>query len=350
MKLQIKRRLTKEIRLGKLKIGLKNKIAIQTMLVHGLDNPKACIKKINELETTGCDLVRIAVRNSQEIINIKNILKETKLPLVADIQFKWEHAIQAINAGFHGIRINPGYISDVACAKTIIAQAAEKDVAIRLGFNSGSLPKGADSFKGIIKSLEKWLKIFKGENFNNFKISLKSSSTVETIQLNEELTKYTDAPIHLGVTEAGTITTSAIRSGIAFSNLLFKGIGDTIRVSITGDPLQEVIVAKEILRSMGLRNEGVNIISCPTCSRTSSNLLKISNEITLSTAGIKKNITIAIMGCAVNGPGEASKAHFGVAGISKGRFSFFKKGRRVKNIDAGEVVKLILSEIEKHGD
>lgn len=349
MKLQTRAR-SREISLGKIKIGGRNKISVQTMLQEELSTPLACIKKIKELECVHCDIVRVAVRNDSEIKYVKDILKETDLPIVADIQFKGEHAIEAIQAGFNGVRINPGYLSEEKLIKEIIEKAKEYNTCVRVGFNSGSFPKnilkGKEREGSLLHSVKKWDEFFLENEFLNYKYSIKSSNTLETISLNREVAKITEAPLHLGVTEASDLMRSTIRSSIAFYDLLKDSIGDTIRVSITGDPCGEVLAGREILRVMGLNNESINLISCPTCSRCACDIEKIIYDLNPLLSCINLPYTVAVMGCAVNGPGEAKEADLGIAAISVDRFALFRKGKRIKNIDAKDAVKILVSEIK----
>jgi len=356
MTLQIKKRKSREISIGGVKIGGENPIVIQTMLTEFLSDKHGCIKKINELAVSGCDIVRIAVRNSKEISGAKEILQDVSIAVIADIQFKHEHAIEAIDEGFHGIRINPGYIRNKEKALKVIDLAADRGSVIRIGFNSGSLSpdilnsikQGKSRVDSIMDVVRKWIRLFESVEFLNFKISIKSSLTSEMIALNRALSIETDAPIHLGVTEAGDLMRSSVRSSIALSTLLREGIGDTIRVSITGDPVKEVMVAEEILRTLGLYNRGINIISCPTCSRCCVPLEKIVDEVSIKTLHVKMPLNVAIMGCEVNGPGEARNADLGIAGDASGKFSLFVRGRRCRSVNVEAAVGELVKEIEAY--
>lgn len=359
MKSTNKRIMRRELSLGSITLGGAHPIAVQTMLQDGLQDTASCIEKIHYLKKIGCDIVRLAVRDSREIGSVKSILQEIDVPLVADIQFKMEHALEAIREGFHGIRINPGYLRERDKILEILDLAGSHHTAIRIGYNSGSLPadvtkriqKGMDPVQSIMISVQDWEALFDQIGFTNYKYSLKSSQPLETLVLNRELSKITKAPIHLGVTEAGTLLRSAVRSSFVMGTLLSEGIGDTIRVSITGGPEEEIQVAREILRCVEIDKRGINIVSCPTCSRCQVELQNIVDELAMKTMHIHNPITVAIMGCAVNGPGEAKHADLGIAGFThdlKARFALFKKGQRIENIDASDAVTVLLREIENH--
>ncbi len=333
--------LKREIKIGNKLIGKNNPIAIQSMTNTNTKDIDATVNQINELEKNGCDIVRIAVTDLVEAENISKIKKQTNLPLVADIQFNYKLAIECVKNGIDKIRINPGNIGSEDKIREVVESCKHHGVPIRIGVNGGSLQKdlletyGKKTTDALVESVMRNVNILEKFNFNDIVISVKSSDVPMMIESYSKISQLVDYPLHLGVTEAGLFLSGAVKSSVGIGTLLYNGIGDTIRVSLTDDPINEVKVAKEILKSLNMYNKGVNLISCPTCSRTKFNLIKLANEVEELTRNIDKNLTIAVMGCAVNGPGEAREADLGIAG-GVGEGIIFKKGevlRRVKEED-----------------
>ena len=311
------------------------------------------INQINDLEKVGCDIVRVAVTDLHETENIRKIKDKVNLPLVADIQFDYEIAIECVKNGIDKIRINPGNIGGRDKIKEVVEVCKYHNVPIRIGINGGSLEKDLlqmytkKTTDALVESVLRNVEILESFQFEDIVISVKSSDVNMMIDSYIKISDLVNYPLHLGVTEAGLFLSGAIKSSIGIGALLYKGIGDTIRVSLTDDPINEVKVAKEILKSLGLYKKGVNLISCPTCSRTKFDLISLANKVEEITVGIDKNITIAVMGCAVNGPGEAREADLGVAG-GNGEGLIFKKGkvlRKVKEENLLEIIIILYHEI-----
>lgn len=338
---------TRTVRIGNIFIGDGNKIAVQSMTTTDTQDISSTISQINALANAGCDIVRFAVNNQQDAFAIKQLKQQTNLPLVADIQFDYKLAILSIQNGVDKVRINPGNLGGLDNFLRVLDMAAEHDASLRIGTNSGSIePMFAHLKKedALIESLMRYVNYAVGRNFYNLVLSIKCSSAVETVSANRKLSTLTDFPLHIGVTEAGTYNKSIIKSSIGIGSLLLDGIGDTIRVSITGDPLQEVDAAIKILQSCGKRKEFVDIISCPTCSRCKIDLKGIADEVEKRTKNIAKPLKIAIMGCVVNGPGEARDADIGLA-AAKDKAVFFRNGEIFRTVE-----KNILEEFVKEVD
>lgn len=339
--------LKREIKIGNKLIGKNNPIAIQSMTNTNTKDIESTVKQINELEKNGCDIVRIAVTDLVEAEYISKIKKQTNIPLVADIQFNYKLAIECVKNGIDKIRINPGNIGNEDKIREVVESCKHYGIPIRIGVNGGSLQKdlletyGKKTTDALVESVMQNINILEKFNFNDIVISVKSSDVPMMIESYTRISKLVDYPLHLGVTEAGLFLSGAVKSSVGIGTLLYNGIGDTIRVSLTDDPVNEVKVAKEILKSLNMYNKGVNLISCPTCSRTKFNLIKLANQVEELTKDLDKNLTIAVMGCAVNGPGEAREADIGIAG-GVGEGIIFKKGevlRRVKEEDLLEEFK-----------
>ncbi len=347
----ISRRKTRQICVGNVNIGGDAPIVVQSMTTTHPKDIEATINQIRSLEDVGCEIVRIAIPDESAIKAISVIKKEIKIPLIADIHFDYRLAIDAIKAGADGTRINPGNIGKRGI-KAIVEVAKDYNVALRIGINSGSLEKvflkkyGGPRPEAMVESALKAIHFVEKLNFYNFKISLKSSSVLDTISAYHLLSKEVDYPFHLGVTEAGPPLRSAVKSAIALGTLLQEGIGDTIRVSVTGDPSIEIKIAYEILRSLGLCKMGIDLISCPTCGRCQINLIKLVEEIEDGLKTIKAPLKVAVMGCIVNGPGEAKEADIGIAG-GKGVGILFKKGKVIKKIKEGQLAKVLIEEVKK---
>jgi (E)-4-hydroxy-3-methylbut-2-enyl-diphosphate synthase len=345
--------MTKEIKIGRIAIGGANRVAIQSMTNTKTENIDATVKQINALCDRGCDIVRCAVNNVESAAAIKEIKKQISIPLVADIHFDYTLALAAVKNGADKIRINPGNVGE-AEIKKIIAAAKDFDIPIRIGVNGGSLQK--DVFKKFGYSAEALLQsalgkidFFEKQGFDKIVLSVKSSDVPTTVKSYRLLSKHTAYPLHLGVTEAGTKNLGVVKSSIGIGALLIDGIGDTVRVSLSGDPMQEIEAAKNILKSLGLIKNFVEVIACPTCGRTEIDIEKIAGEIEAYAKDLvpKRRIKIAVMGCVVNGIGEAGGCDIGVAG-GKEKSALFKDGKIFKTIPNGDItpnIKKILSEM-----
>lgn len=341
----------KKVKIGNRFIGENNPIAIQSMTNTNTKNIEDTVKQINELEKYGCDIVRIAVTDEHEVECIPKIKKLTNIPLVADIQFNYKLAIECVKKGIDKIRINPGNIGNEDKIREVVNVCKDYNVPIRIGVNGGSLEKdllkkyGKKTTDALVESVLKNIEILEKFNFYDIVISAKSSDVEMMIESYNKISNLVNYPLHLGVTEAGLFLSGTIKSSIGLGSLLYNGIGDTIRVSLTDDPINEVKVAKEILKSLNLYNKGVNLISCPTCSRTKFDLIGLANKVSELTKNIDKNITIAVMGCAVNGPGEAREADIGVAG-GNGEGLIFKKGEILRKVKEEDLLDELKKEIE----
>jgi len=329
------RKKTKEVRIGNIYIGGNNPIALQSMTNTDTKDIEKTVNQIRDLQNAGCDIVRVAVLDFEAANAIKGIKREISIPIVADIHFDYRLAIEAIKNGADKIRINPGNIGGDDKLKLVVAAAKDAGIPIRVGVNSGSLEKdilnkyGGVTAEGIVESALKSVSLLEKCGFYDIVVSLKTSNVPLTIESYKLISERVNYPLHVGITEAGTIFSGAIKSSIGIGTLLYMGIGDTIRVSLTGNPLEEVKVGKQILKSLGLSKGGVEIISCPTCGRTKINLIDLAKKVENATASIKEDMKIAVMGCAVNGPGEAKEADIGIAG-GIGEGLIFKKGKIIK--------------------
>ncbi|GAA0709604.1 flavodoxin-dependent (E)-4-hydroxy-3-methylbut-2-enyl-diphosphate synthase [Paraclostridium ghonii] len=346
------RRLSREVSVGHVKIGRNNPISIQSMTNTDTRDAKSTIAQIKRLEEVGCDVVRIAVPDMEAAKNIGEIKNNVNIPVIADIHFDYRLALEAIDQGIDGVRINPGNIGNIDKVKMVVNKCKEKNLKIRIGVNGGSLEKellekyGSPTAEALVESALGHVKILEDLDFYNIVISLKSSDIYKTIEAYDLISKKVDYPLHIGITESGSVKKGTIKSSIGVGALLLKGIGDTIRISLTGDPTEEVIVGKEILRSLNLLNDKIKVISCPTCGRCNIDLISVVNEVEEKINKIDKNMTVAIMGCAVNGPGEAKEADIGIAG-GKGEGLLFKKGEIIRKIKGDNLVEELLNEIEK---
>jgi len=348
----ITRRKTINFNLGSVGIGSDYPISIQSMTNTDTRDAQATLKQIMQLADIGCQIIRVAVPDGQAADSLKEICAQSPIPVVADIHFDYRLAIKAVKNGVQGLRINPGNIGNALKVREVVHAAAYYDVPIRIGVNSGSLEKdilekyhGVTAL-GLVESALRHVKILEDNNFYKIKISLKASHVPLMIEAYREIAKLVPYPLHLGVTEAGTEKYGIIKSAIGIGSLLNDGIGDTIRVSLTGDPLLEIPIAKEILRALGLRKSGVEIISCPTCGRCQIDLLNLVNEVDKRTQDLDVPLKLAIMGCVVNGPGEAREADLGIAG-GKGQGLIFKKGKIVRKVKEDELLPALLAEIEE---
>lgn len=338
------------VRVGGLNLDGK-KIYIQSMLSNRSDDIDGNVKQALELESAGCDIVRVAIPDMDAIKLIRAIKSQVSIPLVADIHFDYRLALEAVNAGIDKIRINPGNIGDIDRVEQVANACASNGVPIRIGVNSGSLEKeilakySSPTPEALVESALKHVELLNKFDFNDIVISIKSSNVKTMIMAYRHAAEKCNYPLHLGVTEAGTERMGIIKSAIGIGSLLADGIGETIRVSLTADPVKEVYAAQDILRGLGLK-KGVEVISCPTCGRTRINLLELANKIENATKGLDKDIKVAVMGCAVNGPGEAREADIGIAG-GDGCAMLFKKGEVLRKIKEEDIVDELLREIEK---
>lgn len=347
----IKRRISKEIAIGNVKIGGNNPISVQSMCNTDTRNIEATCRQIKELEEKGCEIVRLAVLNKDAADAIKTIVKKTTVPLVADIHFDYKLAIQCINNGINALRLNPGNIGKRENVEAVVKLAKQQQIPIRIGVNAGSLEKELNDeniplFEKMVKSAMKHIQILEDLDFDLIKVSLKSSDVMTTIDAYRSIAEKVPYPLHLGVTEAGTLRGGLIKSAAGIGTLLAEGIGDTIRVSLTENPAEEVTAGFEILKCMGLRKHGVNFVSCPTCGRTQIDLISLAKKVEEKFKDLPYPITIATMGCAVNGPGEAKHADFGIAGgINEGLI--FKKGEIIAKVPEDELLEKLEEIIRK---
>ncbi|MBC5995221.1 flavodoxin-dependent (E)-4-hydroxy-3-methylbut-2-enyl-diphosphate synthase [Romboutsia ilealis] len=347
------RRVSREVSVGNVKIGGNNPISVQSMTTTDTRNAESTIAQIKRLEAVGCDIVRVAVPDMEAAKNIGKIKAGVNIPVIADIHFDHRLALEAIEQGVDGVRINPGNIGSIEKVKAVVEKCKERNLKIRIGVNGGSLEKellakyGSATAEALVESALGHIKILEDLDFYNIVISLKSSDIYKTLEAYELISKKVDYPLHIGITESGSVKKGTIKSSIGVGTLLLKGIGDTMRISLTGDPTEEIVVGKEILRSLDLLNDKIKVISCPTCGRCNIDLINTVNEVEGKISDINKNITVAIMGCAVNGPGEAREADIGIAG-GKGEGLLFKKGEIVRKIKGDKLVEELLEEIEKY--
>lgn len=358
-----KREKTKKIKVGKISIGHSNKVIIQSMCNTKTFDVKSTVKQIKALEDAGCEVVRVSIPDEKSAMAIEKIKSQINIPLVADIHFDYSLALMAAERGIDKIRINPGNIGDETNIKKVVDICKKKHIPIRIGVNSGSLSKkiltkydGKVIAKGLFESAKENVRLLEKFDFDDIIVSIKSSNVMMAIDAYKLFAKKYDYPIHIGITEAGTIKSGNIKSSIGLGILLYEGIGDTMRVSLTGDPVQEIYTCKKILENLGLRDGGLDIVSCPTCARTSIDLVKIANIVEdklnskkydemLKNSHMKK-YKVAVMGCAVNGPGEAREADIGIAG-GNGEAILFKKGKIIKKMKEANIVKELLKEIDK---
>lgn len=340
----IKRKITRTIKIGNVKIGYGNPILVQTMTKTKTSDIKRTIREIKEVESLGCDIVRLAIKDIRDAEAIKKIKTETNLPLVGDIHFDWKLAISAIENGVDKIRINPGNIKDKTKIKEIVKLAKSRKIPIRVGLNAGSIDKTK-----IVKTALDYTKLLEDFGFFDIVLSLKLNNVLETIDAYRKVSLLCDYPLHLGLTATGIPEDGLIKSSVCLGILLSEGIGDTIRVSLTDKPQREIIAGKSILKSLGLQKNGIEVISCPTCGRCDVNLIKLVKnlEIRLNKNPNlnKKNLKVAIMGCIVNGPGEAREADLGLA-FSKNKALFFKEHKPIKKIDFNKSLDFLCREIK----
>ena len=338
----ILRRKSKQISIGKLKIGGDAPISVQSMCNTDTRDVKATLEQINELATSGCEIVRLAILNKDAASAIKDIVAKSPIPIVADIHFDYRLALECIKNGIHALRINPGNIGKREHTEKVIKEAKSHDIPIRIGINGGSLEKEFDKLdlpleEKMVLSALRHIEILEDLNFYNTKISLKSSDVLTTIEAYKLIANKVDYPLHIGVTETGTLKSGLIKSSVGIGSLLSQGIGDTIRVSLTENPIEEVLAGFGILKSLNLRKKGINFISCPTCGRTQIDLINLAKNVENKFKHLDLPITIAVMGCPVNGPGEAKHADYGIAGAI-GEGYIFKKGEIIARVPEADLI------------
>lgn len=341
---------TKVIHIGNRVIGGGNPVLIQSMTNTRTEDIEATVAQIKRLEEAGCEIVRCTVPTLEAAQAIKEIKKQISIPLVADIHFDYKMAIAAMENGADKIRINPGNIGGRDKVRAVVAVAKERKIPIRVGVNSGSLEKElvekyhGVTAEGIVESALDKVRMIEEEGYDNLVISIKSSDVLMCVKAHEILAQQTDYPLHVGITESGTLMSGNIKSGVGLGIILYQGIGDTIRVSLTGDPVEEIKSAKLILRTLGLRKGGIEVVSCPTCGRTKIDLIGLANQVEQMVADIPLDIKVAVMGCAVNGPGEAKEADIGIAG-GIGEGLLIKKGEIIKKVPEDQLLSVLREEL-----
>lgn len=341
---------TRVIRIGDRAIGGGNPIAIQSMTNTKTEDVAATVAQIRKLEEAGCDIIRCAVPTMEAAQALQQIKKQIHIPLVADIHFDYRLAIAAMEHGADKIRINPGNIGDRERVKAVVDAAKERNLPIRVGVNSGSLEKeyveeyGGVTAEGIVRSALGKVRLIEDMGYDNLVISIKSSDVLMCIKAHELIAEQTEYPLHVGITESGTVLTGNIKSAIGLGNILYQGIGDTIRVSLTGDPVEEVRSARLILRTLGLKKGGVTVVSCPTCGRTQIDLIRLAGQVEELVQDMDLDIKVAVMGCVVNGPGEAREAELGIAG-GKGEGLLFQKGEVIKKVPEDQLLNALKEEL-----
>lgn len=348
------RRNKRVVNIGGVKIGGNNPVAIQSMCNTDTRDVKATVEQIHALEAAGCEIIRVAVPDIEAAQAVKMIKKQIHIPLVVDIHFDYRLALECMKNGADKVRINPGNIGDRSRVAQVVNMAKERGIPIRIGVNGGSLEKDLlEKYNGVtadalVESAMRHVEILDGLNFQDVVVSIKISDVPKMIIAYKKFDVISDIPLHIGVTESGTLKSGTLKSAVGIGSLLSMGIGDTMRVSLTADPVEEVYTAYDIQRTLGMREKNAEIISCPTCGRTQIDLIPIANEVERRTRDIKMPIKIAVMGCAVNGPGEAREADIGIAG-GKGEGLIFKKGEIIKKVSEDKIVDELMSEIKNMG-
>ncbi len=352
----IHRRKTKVIHVGNVKIGGDNPISVQSMTNTITSNTKETINQINEVAKEGADLVRVSCPDKDSTSSIKEIVKHSAVPIIADIHFHYKRALESADNGAKCLRINPGNIGDKKKIKEVISAAKNNDCAIRIGVNAGSLEKDIlEKYKepcpeALVESALRNIKIIEDQDFFNFKVSVKSSDVFLSIGAYRQLSKVTNYPLHLGITEAGSFLPGSIKSSIGLGNLLLDGIGDTIRVSLSDHPIEEIKIGNEILKSLNLRNRGVKIISCPSCARQAFQVIDTVKILEEKLSHIKTPLTLSIIGCVVNGPGEAALTDIGITGGGKGSNMLYLNGVQTKKLDSKEIISKVIDLVEKKAE
>ena len=349
----IDRKKTKVINVGDVKVGGDNPISVQSMTNTLTTNVSETIKQIHEIQEEGADIVRVSCPDSNSSKALKEITKNVQIPIIADIHFHYRRAIEAAENGAKCLRINPGNIGEKAKILDVLKAAKDNDCSIRVGVNAGSLEKDIlEKYKepcpeALVESALRNIKILEDQNFFNFKVSVKSSDVFLSIAAYRQLSRVMDYPLHLGITEAGSFVTGSVKSAIGLGSLLLDGIGDTIRVSLSDDPVKEVKIGNEILKSLGLRNRGVKIISCPSCARQAFQVIDTVKTLENKLSHIKTPITLSIIGCVVNGPGEAALTDVGITGGGKGNNMLYLSGVQSEKVLTNEIINKVVSEVEK---
>ena len=349
----IKRKKTKVITVGDVKVGGDNPISVQSMTNTLTTDVKSTINQINEIHDEGADLVRVSCPDEESTKALKEITKHVKVPVIADIHFHYKRAIEAAENGASCLRINPGNIGDKKKIYDVLQAAKNKQCSIRIGVNAGSLEKDIlQKFKepcpeALVESALRNIKILEDQDFFNFKISVKSSDVFLSIEAYRQLSKVTDYPLHLGITEAGSFVSGSVKSSIGIGSLLLDGIGDTIRISLSDDPVKEVRIGNEILKSLNLRNKGVKIISCPSCARQGFQVIDTVKILEERLSHIKTPITLSIIGCVVNGPGEAAMTDIGITGGKNGSNMLYLSGIQLEKVMTKDMINRVVHEVEK---
>ena len=352
----INRKKTKSVRVGNVVIGDNQPISVQSMTNTLTTNIKATLKQINDIINEGGDLVRVSVPDKESSDALKEITKNSSVPIIADVHFHYKRAIESAENGAKCLRINPGNIGDVKKIREIISAAKNNDCAIRIGVNAGSLEKDIlEKYKepcpeALVESALRNIKIIEDEDFFNFKVSVKSSDVFLSVAAYRQLSKVTNYPLHLGITESGSFLPGSIKSSIGMGTLLLEGIGDTIRVSLSDDPVKEVTIGNEILKSLNLRNRGVRIISCPSCARQGFEVINTVKLLEQKLSHIKTPITLSIIGCVVNGPGEAALTDIGITGGGKDSSMLYVKGVQTEKISNNEIIAKVIELVEKKSE
>ena len=350
---EIKRRKTREISVGNVKVGGDNPISVQSMTNTLTKNVKETLNQIERVAEAGADIVRVSCPDEDSTRALKDITKHTSLPIVADIHFHYKRAIEAAESGAACLRINPGNIGDKKKIEEVISAAKNNNCSIRIGVNAGSLEKDLlEKYKepcpeALVESALRNISIIEDLDFYKFKVSVKSSDVFLSIEAYRQLSKVCDYPLHLGITEAGTFLPGSIKSSIGFGSLLLSGIGDTIRVSLSDDPVEEIKVGNEILKSLNLRNRGVKIISCPSCARQAFDVIETVKKLEQSLSHIKTPISLSIIGCVVNGPGEAAQTDIGITGGGKGNNMLYLNGIESNKISSNEMISKVVKLVEE---
>ncbi len=350
----MKRRTTRQVTVGNIGIGSEHPISIQSMLCSPNGDFEAALRQTEALAEAGCDIVRLAVIDEDSLLVVRKLKKAVSIPLVADIQFDYKLALGAIDAGIDKIRLNPGNIGSEERVRQVIEAAKAAKIPIRVGVNAGSISQkvlkefGGACPEALVEDAMSHVRILEQCNFRDVVVSLKASSVPMMLECYRLMAEKTDYPLHLGVTEAGTTYGGTVKSAVGIGSLLSQGIGDTIRVSLTADPVEEIHAAKEILSALELRKDSARLVSCPTCARCSVNLIDIANQVTARLSEVKKPVKIAVMGCVVNGPGEARDADIGITG-AKGEGLVFRGGEVIRRVPEAEIVEVLFEELGKMG-
>jgi (E)-4-hydroxy-3-methylbut-2-enyl-diphosphate synthase len=349
----IRRRKTKVINVGDVKVGGDNPISVQSMTNTLTTDVKATINQINDIAEEGADIVRVSCPDKESTLALKEIVKHVSIPIVADIHFHYKRAVEAAESGAKCLRINPGNIGDKLKIYEVLSAAKNNDCSVRIGVNAGSLERDIlEKYKepcpeALVESAQRNIKILEDQDFFNFKISVKSSDVFLSIAAYRQLSKVTDYPLHLGITEAGSFVSGSIKSSIGLGSLLMDGIGDTIRISLSDDPPKEIKIGNEILKSLNLRNRGVKIISCPSCARQAFPVINTVKILEEKLSHIKTPITLSIIGCVVNGPGEAAMTDIGITGGGKGNNMLYLSGIQSEKVLTDNIIEEVVNQVEK---